>query len=118
MARLIDECLLTHQQVAESLGKSRSSVSNLLRLLSLNVDVKEFIVEKKLELGHAKVLLALEGSLQSQAANHVVHKGLSVRETEHYIRQLQAASKKLLPKKSIDPDMFCNHICTVCCRVH
>lgn len=103
--RLIDDCLLTHQQVAESIGKSRSSVTNLLRLLALNSEVRELIETGKLEAGHGKVLLALEGPSQTQAARTVVAKGLSVRETERLIRQTQFPTNKLLQTKSIDPDI-------------
>ncbi len=57
--RLINECTLTHQEVAEALGKSRATVTNLLRLITLNPDVKQYLECGDLELGHAKVLLAL-----------------------------------------------------------
>src|SRR3970282_1600227 len=72
--RLIDEFHMTHQQVAEAVGRSRADVTHMLRLLTLNGDVR--------------ALLALEGKLQSQAAYQVVEKGLSVRETEHFVRRL------------------------------
>lgn len=104
--RLIDECAMTHQQVADVLDKPRSSISNLLRLMSLAQDVKEFIRRGDLELGHGKVLLALEGASQSQAARTVVAKQLSVRETEQLVRKLQSPAKQLYPNKAQDPEML------------
>jgi ParB family chromosome partitioning protein len=86
--RLKEEFEMTHQQVAESVGKSRATVTNLLRLRNLNEDVKRMLENGDLEMGHARALLSLEGEPQSQAANQVVEKGLSVRETEQLIRKL------------------------------
>mgnify|MGYP001590624602 FL=1 len=86
--RLIDEFHMTHQQVAEAVGRSRAAVTNLLRLLSLNGDVRELLESGQMDMGHARALLALEGKSQSQAAHQVVDKGLSVRETEHLVRRL------------------------------
>ncbi|MCR4332739.1 MAG: ParB/RepB/Spo0J family partition protein [Sulfuricaulis sp.] len=86
--RLIDEFHMTHQQVAEAVGRSRAAVTNMLRLLTLNSDVRELLETGKMDMGHARALLALEGKLQSQAASQVVEKGLSVRETEHFVRRL------------------------------
>jgi len=89
--RLIDEFHMTHQQVAEAVGRSRAAVTNLLRLLSLNADVRELLETGKMDMGHARALLALEGKHQSQAAHQVVNKGLSVRETENLVRRLLAS---------------------------
>jgi ParB family chromosome partitioning protein len=86
--RLIDEFHMTHQQVAEAVGRSRAAVTNLLRLLTLNGDVRELLENGKMDMGHARALLALEGKSQSQAAHQVVSKGLSVRETEQLVRRL------------------------------
>ena len=86
--RLIDEFHMTHQQVAEAVGRSRAAVTNLLRLLSLNGDVRELLESGQMDMGHARALLALAGKSQSQAAHQVVDKGLSVRETEHLVRRL------------------------------
>ncbi len=86
--RLIDEFHMTHQQVAEAVGRSRAAVTNLLRLLTLNSDVRELLESGKMDMGHARALLALEGKSQSQAAHQVVDRGLSVRETEHLVRRL------------------------------
>ncbi len=86
--RLLDEFELTHQQVAQAVGKSRSMVSNLIRLLDLNQDVKTRLEQGEIEMGHARALLALQGEQQSHAAAEVAAKGLSVRETEALVRKL------------------------------
>jgi len=80
---------LTHQAVAEAVGKSRAAVSNLLRLLELNADVKELLIAGHLEMGHARALLALKGHQQSVVAQQVMARELSVRETEALVRQQQ-----------------------------
>ncbi len=87
--RLLGEFGLTHQQVAEAVGKSRTTVTNLLRLLELNDDVKQSLEAGRLEMGHARALLGLRGLQQSHAAAQVVTRGLSVRETEKLVRRLQ-----------------------------
>ncbi len=90
LQRLIEEFGLTHQETAEAVGRSRASVSNLLRLLSLEPAVKHMLESGKLEMGHARALLALQvGTQQLQAARQVEAKGLSVRETERLVRKLQ-----------------------------
>lgn len=91
LERLLTEFGLTHQQVAEAVGKSRTSVTNLLRLLELNDDVKQSLQDRRLEMGHARALLGLRGPRQSEAAGQVISRGLSVRETETLVRRLQAA---------------------------
>lgn len=95
--RLKEEFEMTHQQVAESVGKSRATVTNLLRLRNLNEDVKRMLENGDLEMGHARALLSLEGEPQSQAANQVVEKGLSVRETEQLIRKLSRPEPETPP---------------------
>ena len=88
LQRLIDEFGMTHQQTAESVGRSRAAVTNLLRLLTLNADVREMLEQAQMDMGHARALLALTGKAQSDAARQVVDKGLSVRETEQLVRRL------------------------------
>jgi ParB family transcriptional regulator, chromosome partitioning protein len=91
LARLISEFGLTHQQAAESVGRSRAGVTNLLRLLELTPEVCELIEKRSLEMGHARALLALtERRRQTEVAMLVAKKGLSVRETEALVRRLQA----------------------------
>ena len=103
--RLIDEFHMTHQQVAEAVGRSRAAVTNLLRLLTLNSDVRELLENGKMDMGHARALLALEGRHQSQAAHQVVEKGLSVRETEHLVRRLLTAPEgRKSAGRRTDPD--------------
>lgn len=89
LQRLLGEFGLTHMQIAEAVGKSRTTVTNLLRLLELNDDVKRFLDEGNLEMGHARALLGIKGPQQSTAAVRVVTHGLSVRETEKLVRRLQ-----------------------------
>lgn len=106
LQRLQDEFELTQKEVAQAVGKSRSTVTNLLRLLSLNKDVRILLERGDMEMGHAKALLALEGGEQSEAARHVVGKGLSVRQTEAYIRALKKQQGDSVAKdKTIDPNI-------------
>jgi len=86
--RLREEFEMTHQQTADAVGKSRATITNLLRLRNLNDDVKKLLENCDLEMGHARALLALEGESQSEAALQIVEKSLSVRETEQLIRRL------------------------------
>ena len=104
LQRLIDEFDMTHQAAAEAVGRSRTAVSNLLRLLDLNDEVKQLVDHGKLEMGHARALLALTGAAQCEAAQRVVARGLSVRETEQLVRSL-LHGKKAPVKKAIDPDV-------------
>lgn len=89
LARLQSEFDLTHQEIADAVGKSRSAVSNLLRLMQLQFDVRTLLERGDLELGHAKALLALDGATQSETARKVVAQGLSVRQTEALVRKIQ-----------------------------
>ncbi|WP_218813695.1 ParB/RepB/Spo0J family partition protein [Rickettsiella endosymbiont of Dermanyssus gallinae] len=84
--RLISEFSMTHQQIAETLGRSRTAVTNLLRLLSLAPPVKLLLQQGQLEMGHARALLSLDPALQIQAAEKVVKNKLSVRETERLVQ--------------------------------
>jgi ParB family chromosome partitioning protein len=108
MHRLLNEFQLTHQQIAGALGKSRTTVTNLLRLRELNEDVKKLIEARQLEMGHARALLGLEGRTQSDAARQVVSRGLSVRETEKLVRRRQGHDQEAetRPKTTReDPDV-------------
>ncbi len=102
--RLMVEFAMTHQEVANAVGKSRSGISNLLRLLELDPEVKTLVEEGKLSLGHAKVLLGVTGVSQLKLARTVVEKDLSVRETEQLILKAQSIQKPQVIK-SIDPDV-------------
>ncbi len=88
LQRLTCEFGMTHQEVANAVGRSRAAVSNLLRLLELAEEVKSLVDARRLEMGHARALLALEPSRQIEAAHRVIAKGLSVRETEALVRRL------------------------------
>ena len=90
LIRLQNEFNLTQQQVAEAVGKSRSSVTNLMRLAALQPLVQQQLERGDIELGHAKCLLALEGDLQIHAARTVASEGLTVRQTEVLIKKLQS----------------------------
>ena len=97
LKRLIDEFALTQQEAAEAVGRSRVSVANLLRLLTLEPEVKSMLELGELEMGHARALLGLLGVDQIDAARKVATKGLSVRETESLVRKSSEPAK---PKAS------------------
>jgi ParB family chromosome partitioning protein len=106
--RLIEEFDLTHQQVADSVGRSRAAVSNLLRLLDLADPVKEQVNKGLLNMGHARALLALIRHDQVEVAKLVVNRGLSVRETEMLVKKtLGAQTSGPGPGKAavVDPDI-------------
>ncbi|MFH4470041.1 ParB/RepB/Spo0J family partition protein [Vibrio diabolicus] len=90
LERLQDEFTLTHQQVAEVIGKSRTTVSNLLRLNQLEFDVKSLVADKLLEMGHARALLALQGEKQVEVAQQVAKKQMTVRQTEQLVKKCLA----------------------------
>ena len=95
LARLKQEFELTQQQVADAVGKSRVTVTNLLRLISLCEEVKRMLEHGDLEMGHARALLSLDESQQIEAARTVVAKGLTVRQTEALVRKLTQPESKL-----------------------
>ena len=98
LQRLLTEFELTHQQVAEAVGKSRTTVTNLLRLNQLNEDVKRFVEHGDLDMGHARALLALSGQAQSELAKLVAQKGLTVRDTEKLVQKaLEPAKTRVEP---------------------
>ncbi|MDH3631764.1 MAG: ParB/RepB/Spo0J family partition protein [Gammaproteobacteria bacterium] len=104
--RLIEEFDLTHQQVADSVGRSRAAVSNLLRLLELAEPVKQQVNRGLLDMGHARALLALIRHDQIEIAKLVVNRGLSVRETELLVKKTLAGDKKVKAKPGAsDPDI-------------
>tara|TARA_R110000787_G_scaffold15570_1_gene48280 strand:- start:131 stop:1012 length:882 start_codon:yes stop_codon:yes gene_type:complete len=106
LQRLQQEFDLTQQEVADAVGKSRSTIANLLRLMSLQDDVRLLLERGDLEMGHARALLALEGMQQSQAARTVVGKGMSVRQTEALVRNLQERQQASAPAPAqLDPNI-------------
>ncbi|GAB59622.1 ParB/RepB/Spo0J family partition protein [Rheinheimera nanhaiensis] len=104
LERLLTEFALTHQQVADAVGKSRASVTNLLRLNQLNDDVKLLLEHGDIEMGHARALLALKDTEQSDAGRLVAAKQLTVRETENLVRRI-LEPKPVVAEKPRDPDV-------------
>ncbi|PWQ96837.1 ParB/RepB/Spo0J family partition protein [Leucothrix arctica] len=105
--RLILEFGLTHQQTAESIGRSRSAISNALRLLDLEPETKSMLDSKQLNMGHARALLMLKGRVQVETAAKVASRQMSVRDTEKLVKQIleeQSGGEKSknAPKKSIE----------------
>ena len=105
LQRLIEEFGLTQQEAADAVGKSRTTVTNLLRLMGLNPDVRQALERGDLEMGHARALLALSQEKQPEVARTVSGKGLSVRQTEALVRKLLAQKNKASPAKKLDPDI-------------
>lgn len=104
LRRLIDEFELTHDNVAQAVGRSRSAVSNSLRLLKLPEPVQDMLFKRHLEMGHARALLSLPVAEQLDLAQKTVKNGWSVRETERRSQNLLHGKTELLPKR-IDPDL-------------
>ena len=94
LKRLLDEFGMTHQQVAEQVGRSRAAVSNLLRLLNLVPAVREHLELGRIEMGHARAVLALPREQQQAAAASVIQRRLSVRQTEKLVRRLLSGARK------------------------
>jgi ParB family transcriptional regulator, chromosome partitioning protein len=105
MHRFVEEFELTHQQIAEAVGKARATVSNLLRLMALPREVKTLLEHGDLEMGHARALLALPEQQQTEAARLIVAKGFSVRQTESLVRSLLAAKENPSDTKRVDPNV-------------
>ncbi len=106
MQRLKEEFGLTQQQVADAVGKSRVAVTNLLRLLNLQPKVRAQLADGALEMGHARALLPLDPTAQIRAADVVVSKQLSVRQTETLVRTLlQGQSQRRKQPKTKDADL-------------
>jgi ParB family chromosome partitioning protein len=106
LQRLQQEFELTQQEVAEAVGKSRSTVANLLRLTTLEAEVRTLLEHGDLEMGHARALLGLTGSEQSAAARTVVARGMSVRQAEALVRKLiNERDKPPVQSRAIDPNI-------------
>ena len=104
--RLVNEFGATHDQAADMVGRSRSAVTNLLRLLGLAAPVRELLQQGKLDMGHARALLALVGLQQIEAARVVVAKNLSVRDTEKLVGQLLRGTTGKKARKAADRDVL------------
>lgn len=105
LQKLLEEFTMTHQQVADAIGKSRASVTNLLRLLDLPEEVKIMLDQRLLEMGHARTLLTLPKSIQLETAEMIINRKLSVRETENLVRRLHAP-KSQDNQQPLDPDLL------------
>lgn len=107
LRRLIDEFELTHQQAADAIGRSRTAVSNLLRLLDLGEEAKALVTAGKLEMGHARALLAVTAPrVQAELAALIARKGLSVRATEALVRKTLSGGKaSATPRAAADPNI-------------
>jgi len=102
LQRLIDEFGMTHQGVAESVGRSRAAVSNLLRLLNLAQPVQTMLMDGRLDMGHARALLALPHAGQVDAAHEVAKRGFSVRETERLVARMLNEADRPPPRRDRD----------------
>jgi ParB family chromosome partitioning protein len=101
--RLQSEFSLTHQQIAEAVGKSRAAVSNFLRLNQLEVPVKRMLERRQLDMGHARALLSLDADMQLEAAETVVAKMLNVRDTEKLVKKLlNPVSERIIPVENLE----------------
>lgn len=106
MQRMAEEFAMTHQQVADTVGKSRATVTNLLRLTQLHPEVRQLLEHGDLEMGHARALLGLSEDMQPKAARAVVAKELSVRQTEALVRKLIADKENpQSTEKALDPNV-------------
>jgi ParB family chromosome partitioning protein len=106
LQRLLTEFEMTHQQVAEAVGKSRTTVTNLLRLLELAPEVKKMLVNKQLEMGHARALLPLTLEQQIDAARKITNQGLSVRLAEKMVKDIQNPQQVESKNSIIDSDVL------------
>jgi ParB family chromosome partitioning protein len=105
LQRLQKEFELTQAEVADAVGKSRVTITNLLRLISLEPDVKKMLEHGDLEMGHARALLGVSGQQQIESARQVVAKGMTVRQTEALVRSLTQPNKVTLPKDDSRSDV-------------
>lgn len=105
LQRLQQEFQLTQQQVAEAVGKSRVTITNLLRLIGLPEEIKTLLSHGDLEMGHARALLGLPAEQQVEGARHVVARGLTVRQTEALVRQWLSGKEKPVVEAKTDPDI-------------
>jgi len=104
--RLIDEFSMTHELAAKAVGRSRSAVTNLLRLQQLHTVVQEMLMQSKLDMGHARALLSLDGAKQIAAAEQIVQNQLSVRAAEQLVKKLSSNAVASKPKASVDRDVL------------
>lgn len=105
LQRLITEFDMTHQNVADAVGKSRVAVTNLLRLLNLNPEVRHLLEKGQLEMGHGRALLGLDPVQQTLCAHKIIKQALSVRQTEQLVQQQQQVRTEKAAPPRLDPDI-------------
>ena len=105
LQRLADEFRLTHEQIADAVGRSRSATTNLLRLLRLTKPVQEMVMEGVLEMGHARALLGVEGARQVELANRIATQGLSVRDAEALVQEDPRDATRARKARKVDRDV-------------
>ncbi len=105
LQRLIQDFGMTHDAVAQSVGKSRAAVSNLLRLLNLSKPVQDMLTAGLIEMGHARALLPLAAGQQRELAHEIEEKGLSVREAERRVARLKSGAASLPAKRTVPRDI-------------
>ncbi|MBN2700863.1 MAG: ParB/RepB/Spo0J family partition protein, partial [Methylothermaceae bacterium] len=104
LCRLLEEFDMTHQQLSEAVGKSRTTITNLLRLLELHPQVKKLLSEGRIEMGHARALLGLTGEQQAAVALQVADGKMTVRAVEQWVKKLQHGAP-VPPSVPMDPDI-------------
>lgn len=104
--RLIDEFAMTHEKAAEAVGRSRTAVSNILRLLTLTHAVQELLMQNKLDMGHARALIGLDAAQQIMLANKIVQQQLSVRDVENLVKKLNVEAQVKPHKISVNHDVL------------
>lgn len=104
LQRLIQEFELTHQQVADAVGKSRTAVTNFLRLINLAPPVAQMLGNGDIEMGHARALLGLPDDQQAAAAREIAARSMNVRQAEALVRSLSAGKKEKMPARNVDAD--------------
>ena len=97
--RLVDEFDMTHDAAAQAVGRSRSAVTNLLRLLNLSKAVQDLLMQGKIEMGHARALLAVSGSRQAELAHRIISRRMSVREAEQLVGHAETPPRKTARKQ-------------------
>ncbi len=105
ISRLLEEFGLTHQQAATSIGRSRTAVTNLLRLLALQPKVQDMLEQKLFDMGHARALLGVPEADQVRAAEAIVKGKLSVRQAEQWVKQFLEGEKQTQPKRKVNQDI-------------
>ncbi|HYJ17786.1 MAG TPA: ParB/RepB/Spo0J family partition protein [Burkholderiales bacterium] len=103
--RLVDEFEMTHDAAAQAVGRSRSAVTNLLRLLNLSKAVQDLLMQGKLEMGHARALLAVSPARQAELAHQIISRHLSVREAEQLVGRAEVGARKAPRKPRKDRDL-------------